>query len=80
MAPRPQKPDPADLPADGMRLFTVAEVSRRLGVSVHYVYDRIRGGDLPYVDLGMGRAKTRVRADHLQQLIDSLTHHTRDAA
>lgn len=56
------------------RLFTIPDVADRLGVARSTVYDLIARGELRVVDLGHGRAKSRVREDDLAQFIDRRTH------
>lgn len=58
---------------DAVRLYSVAAVAERLEVSTDYVYDRIKSGEIPVVELGSTRAKQRVRADDLQEFIDDRT-------
>jgi excisionase family DNA binding protein len=57
-----------------IRLYPVAEAAKLLGVSVDYVYDRIKERVIPVVELGHGRPKQRIRADDLQAFIDSRTY------
>lgn len=80
MTVTPIKPAPAEIPDQPVRLYTVEEVAEFARASKRYVYDSIRRGDLPYVDLGNGRAKWRVRSDHYQDWVDQHTHSTKGAA
>lgn len=57
-------------------LYTLDEAAQLLGLeSDHWVRLRIKDGSLAYVDLNPNgvRPKYRVRASHLNQLIESLT-------
>ncbi|QTF70585.1 helix-turn-helix domain-containing protein [Arthrobacter woluwensis] len=57
------------------RLLTVAEAAAVLGTGRDYVYERIKAGELPVVELGTAaRAKTRVSSAALDRFIDSRTH------
>lgn len=48
---------------DAVRLYSVAELAKLWGVGQTYVYDEIRAGRLPIVQLGRGdRNKARVTA------------------
>lgn len=58
------------------QLLTVAEVAERLRCGRTHVYDLIARGELPVVDLGLGRAKSRIREDDLAAFIDSRTRST----
>lgn len=72
-------PDPiAPHPINGaVRLYSVVEAAAVLGISRHYVYDRIKDGTLAVVELGTGeRSKQRIRADTLQAFIDARTFGT----
>ena len=80
MTVTPIKAAPVEAPEKPVRLLTVEEAADLLGVSVHYVYERTRNGTIPYVDLGVGRAKYRIRSDHFMDFVDSLTHSTKGAA
>lgn len=57
-----------------VRLYPVAQAAEVLSVSKDYVYDRIKEGAIPVVELGTGRAKQRIRADDLQTFIDTRTY------
>jgi excisionase family DNA binding protein len=56
-----------------LRLLTIPQVAERLGVHRDTVYKRIASGDIPVVDIGKGKPKTRVRSDHLDHFIEQLT-------
>jgi excisionase family DNA binding protein len=58
---------------EAVRLYSVATVADLLEVSTDFVYDRIKSGVLPVVELGDTKAKQRIRADALQDFIDSRT-------
>ncbi|WP_120338092.1 helix-turn-helix domain-containing protein [Cryobacterium soli] len=58
---------------ESVRLYTVATVAQRLEVGVDWVYERIASGVLPVVELGDTRRNQRIRADHLQEFINSRT-------
>ena len=46
-----------------VRLYTVAQLAKLWGVGLTYIYDEIREGRLPVVQLGRGdRNKIRVKA------------------
>jgi excisionase family DNA binding protein len=65
---------PEPLPSTALPLFTVGDAAEMLGVSQTYVYDQIRDGGIPAVDLGTAKkSKFRIRADHLQQFIQDRT-------
>ncbi|WP_168404740.1 helix-turn-helix domain-containing protein [Arthrobacter silvisoli] len=70
-------PGPREAKADGRgvtALLTIIDAAEVLGVSKHYVQDRIKDGELRIVELGSNiRAKLRVRADDLQAFIDGRT-------
>ena len=59
---------------EAVRCYSVAEAAEHLGMSRAWLYDRIREGALPVVEFGDTRAKTRIRADHLQVFVDERTH------
>lgn len=63
--------DPAN---EAQRLYTVKEAAEQLGVSIPFIYKRIEKGHIPYVDIGLGRAKTRIRATDLENYIQAHTH------
>ncbi|NWL32949.1 hypothetical protein DM791_08570 [Paenarthrobacter nitroguajacolicus] len=55
-------------------LLSVVDAAEVLGVSKHYVQDRINAGELRIVELATNvRQKIRVRADDLQAFIDNRT-------
>jgi excisionase family DNA binding protein len=53
-----------------VKLLSVAEVAELWGTSVDYVYDRIAAKELPVINLGRGRAKTRIRETAADAFID----------
>jgi excisionase family DNA binding protein len=53
-------------------LYAVAEIARAWGVSKNYVYDLLANGELDSVDLGHGRAKTRVPESALDAYLKRL--------
>ena len=55
------------------RLYSVASAADLLGVSVDYVYDRIRTGEVAVVELGGARHKQRVSSEELRRFIDLRT-------
>lgn len=55
------------------QLLSVIEVADRLRVHRSTVYDLIARGELRCVDLGHGRAKTRIRETDLLRFIDART-------
>lgn len=55
------------------QLLSVAAVAARLGVCANTVYSLIARGDLPVVDLRLGRAKTRIREKDLEDYINRRT-------
>ena len=59
--------------APDVALLTIPETAERLRVSENTVYRRIASGELRAVDLGNGRAWTRVRTDDLARYIDKRT-------
>ena len=76
--PAPARPAPA---AQAVRLYTVVEAGKVLGVSRGFVYKMINDGEIRTVELGTNcKSKMRVRADDLQSFIDARTHGTVDAA
>jgi len=53
------------------RVYSVARVADLLGVSVDYIYARIRSGEIETIELGGGRAKQRVTGAELQRFVES---------
>ena len=51
------------------QLLTVPETAARLGTSKPYVYGLISRGELPSVNLGHGRSKTRIAEPALEEWI-----------
>lgn len=47
-------------------LYTVKEVSKVLGVNLNYVYDLIKKGKLPYLQLGV----KKIRGSDLEKFIE----------
>lgn len=57
---------------DPRTLLPVSHAAKLLGVSSHYVYDRIADGELPCVELGSGeKYKRRVSVAALDEFIRS---------
>ncbi|RFA13937.1 hypothetical protein B7R22_09880 [Subtercola boreus] len=54
---------------DPLQLLSVRRVAEVLETSIDYVYDIIRAGELPTVELGHGRPKMRVRRRDLESFI-----------
>lgn len=54
-------------------LLRVSEVAARMQCSRQHVYDLIAAGQLAAIDIGMGRAQTRVREDELEAYIAART-------
>ena len=66
--------DTAALPMAALPLFTVADAAETLGVSLNYLYERIRDNRIATVNLGSdNKPKLRIRADTLQSFIQNLT-------
>lgn len=63
-----------------IRLLTIPQVAERLGLNRSTVYTRIACGDIPVVDIGKGKSKSRVRSDHLDQYIEGLTRSVKTAS
>lgn len=62
------------LPSTALPLFTVADAAETLGVSLTYMYDRIRDNTMATVNLGSDKKpKLRIRADSLQAFIQART-------
>jgi len=60
---------------EAVRLYSVAAAAELLGVSRYYIYDRIADGQIRrVVELGTGNHKQRIRADVLQEFIDSRSY------
>lgn len=55
------------------QLLTIPEVAARLKINRNSVYRYIAAGAFPTVDIGMGRSKTRVKADDLEAWIADRT-------
>lgn len=54
-------------------MYAVAEIARAWRVSKNCVYDLIAKGEIEAVDIGHGRAKTRIRESALDAYLDRLT-------
>lgn len=52
------------------KLYTVREAAELLSCSPDHVYDLVSRGELEVVDIGHGRAKTRVPEDALAEYIN----------
>jgi excisionase family DNA binding protein len=62
------------LPPTALPLYTVADAAEALGVSLNYMYERIRDNRMATVNLGTdNKPKLRVRADTLQSFIQERT-------
>lgn len=65
---------PRELPNTALPLFTIPDAAEVLGVSVNYLYERIRDARIASVNLGTDtKPKLRIRADTLQHFIQKLT-------
>lgn len=60
----------SDLPTS-LQLFTVSEVSVILGVEIDLVNEWIRDGKLPWIQLGKEKIFIRIRAQDLENFIDT---------
>ena len=57
------------------RHYSVKEVAELLTVSVYWVYDRLKTGELtPVVELGTSKAKQRIPASAVQKYLDQRTY------
>jgi excisionase family DNA binding protein len=56
-----------------VRMYSVTDTAEILGTSTNYVRARIKDGTLPFVELGGGKSKRRIRADHLEKFIQART-------
>jgi excisionase family DNA binding protein len=56
------------------RLYSVAAAAELLEVSVSWIYQRIKSGEIAVVELGYGRAKQRISVPELQRYIDARTY------
>ncbi|WGM21830.1 helix-turn-helix domain-containing protein [Paenarthrobacter sp. OM7] len=45
------------LPSSALPLHTVADAAKQLGVSLNFLYERIRGNEIPTVNLGTDSQK-----------------------
>lgn len=65
---------PEPLPATALPLHTVADAAQALGVSLNYMYERIRDNRIATVDLGTDlKPKLRIRADTLVAFVQERT-------
>ena len=56
------------------RLLKVAEVAEILGVGIDWVYERIKRGELPVVELGDTRKNQRITESDLASFIRDRRH------
>lgn len=56
------------------RLLAVSEVAEAWGCCVQHVYNLIAAGHLTTVNIGMGRAKTRIHEDEVARYIKANTY------
>ncbi|HET8682051.1 MAG TPA: helix-turn-helix domain-containing protein [Micromonosporaceae bacterium] len=77
--PVPLPPQPTG-PSRGEGLLPVAEVAKLWRCSAEHIYELIRRGELRSVDIGNGRAKTRVPESALAEYIGRRTRNTPPAA
>lgn len=62
------------LPPTALPLYTVADTAEALGVSLNFLYERIRDNRIATVNLGSDiKPKLRIRADTLQAFIQDRT-------
>lgn len=76
--PAPVTPSLEDPPSTLQveRHYSVAAVADLLEVSKPWVYDRIKDGRLPVVELGDTKSKQRISASALQAFLDARTFRT----
>lgn len=55
-------------------LLKVADAAERLSVGIDWVYERIKRGEIPVVELGDTRKNQRIRESDLQRFIDDRTY------
>jgi len=56
------------------RLLKVADVAEVLGVGIDWVYERIKRGEIPVVELGDTRKNQRIAASDLEAFIAARRH------
>lgn len=56
------------------RLLKVSEVAKVLGVGIDWVYDRIKRGEIPVVELGETRKNQRISESDLAAFIAERTY------
>lgn len=56
------------------QLLKVAEVADRLSVGIDWVYERIKRGEIPVVELGATRKNQRIRESDLEAFIEARTY------
>ena len=67
--------EPRTAAREAVRLDSIPEAAKHLGVSDSYVYKRIAAREIRVVELGnAGRSKRRIRQDDLQAFIDARTY------
>lgn len=62
------------------RLLKVADAAERLSVGIDWIYERIKRGEIPVVELGDTRKNQRIRESDLQRFIDDRTYGNSAAA
>ncbi|MFJ2542733.1 helix-turn-helix transcriptional regulator [Microbacterium sp. NPDC087589] len=60
------------------RLLKVADVAEILGVGIDWVYERIKRGEIPVVELGDTRKNQRVSEADLEAFIQQRRHPQND--
>ncbi|WP_341935303.1 helix-turn-helix domain-containing protein [Microbacterium sp. LWO14-1.2] len=60
--------------AEAERLLKVSVAAERLSVGIDWVYERIKRGELPVVELGDTRKNQRIRESDLQRFISDRTY------
>lgn len=80
--PKPWRPPPKPKPTKtrAEALLSVAELAQSWGVSRQHVYNLIHRGELATVDLGHGRAYTRISATAASEFIAGRSRQARRAA
>ncbi|KQR01459.1 hypothetical protein ASF74_07800 [Arthrobacter sp. Leaf145] len=62
------------LQSSALPLHTVADAAKQLGVSLNFLYERIRGNEIPTVNLGTDtQKKLRIRDDSLRAWVEART-------
>lgn len=65
-------PHPAAAPSDELRLYSVNDAAKLIGVGRDFLYAAIERGELSYVDLSThARQKRRIKAGELRRWIES---------